>query len=47
MGKPYYGPSTLDSLFETDEHFKYFGINVVDLNCCQMIEHLQYGKRLY
>ncbi len=47
MGKPYYGPSTLDSLFETDERFRYFGINVVDLNCYQMIEHFQHGKRHY
>jgi hypothetical protein len=43
-GKPYYGPSTSDTLFETDERFQHFGINIVDLGCCRAIEHLQYGK---
>jgi hypothetical protein len=43
-GKPYYGPSTSDALFETDERFQHFGINAVDLGCCRVIEHLQYGK---
>ena len=44
-GKPYYGTSTSDTLFETDERLRYFGINSVDLGCCRVIEHLQYGKR--
>jgi hypothetical protein len=46
-GKPYYGPSTLNTLFETDERLRYFGINSVDLGCCRVVEHLQYGKRFY
>ncbi|CAM4958288.1 unnamed protein product [Rotaria socialis] len=41
-GKPYYGPSTSDALFETDERYRNFGINVVDLGCCRVIEHLQH-----
>ncbi len=43
-GKPYYGPPTSDALFETDERFQHFGFNIVDLGCCRVIEHLQYGK---
>ena len=42
-GRPYYGPNTSDTLFETDERFRYFGINIVDLGCCRVVEHLQHG----
>jgi hypothetical protein len=42
-GRPYYGPHTSDTLFETDERFRYFGINIVDLGCCRVVEHLQHG----
>lgn len=42
-GRPYYGPHTADTLFETDERFRYFGINIVDLGCCRVVEHLQHG----
>lgn len=45
-GKPYYGPSTSDTLFETDERLQNFGMNIVDLGCCRVIEHLQHGKIL-
>lgn len=43
-GKPYFGPSTSDSLLETDERCQHFGMNIVDLGCCRVIEHLQHGK---
>jgi len=46
-GKPYYGPSTSDTLFETDERFRNFGIDIVDLGCCRVIEHLQYGTHVF
>ncbi|CAM4816226.1 unnamed protein product [Rotaria magnacalcarata] len=46
-GKPYYGPSTSDALFETDERYRNFGINVVDLGCCRVIEHLQHGTHVF
>jgi hypothetical protein len=36
-GRPYYGPHTSDTLFETDERFRYFGINIVDLGCCRVV----------
>ena len=42
-GRPYYGPHTSDTLFETDERFRYFGINIVDLGCCRVVEHLEHG----
>ncbi|CAF2054641.1 unnamed protein product, partial [Rotaria magnacalcarata] len=41
-GRPYYGPHTADTLFETDERYRYFGINIVDLGCCRVVEHLQH-----
>jgi hypothetical protein len=46
-GRPYYGPHTSDTLFETDERFRYFGINIVDLGCCRVVEHLQHGTHIF
>ncbi|UJR21368.1 hypothetical protein I4U23_024460 [Adineta vaga] len=46
-GKPYYGPPTSDALFETDERFRHFGLDIVDLGCCRVIEHLQYGTNVF
>jgi len=46
-GRPYYGPHTSDTLFETDERFRYFGINIVDLGCCRVVEHLQHGTHVF
>ena len=43
-GKPYYGPTTNDALYETDERLRNFGMDIVDLGCCRIIEHLQHGK---
>ena len=45
-GRPYYGPHTSDTLFETDERFRYFGVNIVDLGCCRVVEHLQHGMSI-
>jgi hypothetical protein len=45
-GRPYYGPHTSDTLFETDERFRYFGINIVDLGCCRVVEHLEHGTHI-
>jgi len=46
-GRPYYGPHTSDTLFETDERFRYFGINILDLGCCRVVEHLQHGTHIF
>jgi hypothetical protein len=46
-GKPFYGPPTSDALFETDDRFRHFGFNIVDLGCCRVIEHLKYGKLFF
>ncbi|CAF3839066.1 unnamed protein product [Rotaria magnacalcarata] len=46
-GRPYYGPHTADTLFETDERYRYFGINIVDLGCCRVVEHLQHGTHIF
>lgn len=46
-GKPFYGPPTSDALFETDERLRHFGIETVDLGCCRVVEHLQYGTNVF
>lgn len=46
-GRPYYGPHTTDTLFETDERLRYFGINILDLGCCRVVEHLQHGTHIF
>ncbi|CAF0783645.1 unnamed protein product [Adineta steineri] len=46
-GRPYYGPHTTDTLFETDERFRYFGIKVVDLGCCRVVEHKEHGTHVF
>lgn len=46
-GRPYYGPHTTDTLFETDERLRYFGVSIVDLGCCRVIEHLQHGTKVF
>ncbi|CAF0933760.1 unnamed protein product [Didymodactylos carnosus] len=46
-GTPFYGPHTQDTLFETDERFRYFGLNIVDLGCCRVIEHIQHGTHIF
>lgn len=46
-GRPYYGPHTADTLFETDERFRYFGVNIVDLGCCRVVEHSQHGTHVF
>lgn len=44
-GKPYYASTTSDVLLETDERFRHLGFEIVDLGCCRVIEHFQYGQR--
>lgn len=46
-GKPYYASNTSDVLWETDERFRHLGIEIVDLGCCRVIEHLQYGQLFF
>jgi hypothetical protein len=46
-GRPYYGPHTSDTLFETDERLRYFGLDIVDLGCCRVVQHLTHGKHIY
>ncbi|CAF0754889.1 unnamed protein product [Didymodactylos carnosus] len=46
-GTPFYGPHTQDTLLETDERLQYFGLNIVDLGCCRVIEHVQYGTHIF
>lgn len=46
-GKPFLGPYTCSTLFETDERYKKLGFEIDDLGCCKVIRHHVWGTHAY
>lgn len=46
-GKPYMSAPTNDTLFETDDRYRYFGFEIEDLGCCKVVLHHKWGSKCY
>lgn len=43
----FYGPYSNNTLFETDDRFRYLGFDILDLGCCKCITHPIWGSHIF
>jgi len=46
-GSPYFARNSQDSLIETDDRFKNFGFNMLDMACCKVLTHREWASHIF
>ncbi|CDW53079.1 methylmalonic aciduria and homocystinuria type D [Trichuris trichiura] len=45
-GKPYYSSGTTDTLTEEDDRMNHFDFEIIDMVCCKVIRHREFGTNV-